>query len=102
MIQHGRPTQLHFDTTWTDAMALGNGWVQESDGALATPSFMALWDDVYTSEVRLFGTPLTGTTGIKAGIDNYIVSAVPVPAAVWLFATALIGLAGFSKRSKGA
>ena len=39
-------------------------------------------------------------------IDNVSVSpfsktpAVPVPAAVWLFATGLIGLAGFSKRSK--
>jgi hypothetical protein len=29
-------------------------------------------------------------------------SAVPVPAAVWLFGTALIGLAGFSKRRKSA
>jgi hypothetical protein len=27
-------------------------------------------------------------------------STVPVPAAVWLFGTALIGLAGFSKRRK--
>jgi hypothetical protein len=30
------------------------------------------------------------------------VSAVPVPAAVWLFGTALIGLVGFSKRRKAA
>jgi hypothetical protein len=29
------------------------------------------------------------------------VSAVPVPAAVWLFGTALIGLVGFSKRKSG-
>jgi len=28
------------------------------------------------------------------------VSAVPVPAAVWLFGSALIGLVGFSKRRK--
>ncbi len=31
-----------------------------------------------------------------------IVSPVPVPAAVWLFGSALIGLVGFSKRSKAA
>ncbi len=31
---------------------------------------------------------------------NLRVSAVPVPAAVWLFGTALIGLVGFSKRRK--
>jgi hypothetical protein len=30
------------------------------------------------------------------------VPAVPVPAAVWLFGTALIGLVGFSKRRKAA
>jgi len=92
-----------FDTTWDDATAMANGWIQEPDGTLTnTPSFSGLWDDVYTSEVRLFGTPLAGTPGITAGIDNYIVSAVPIPAAVWLFGTALIGLVGFSKRRKAA
>jgi len=39
-------------------------------------------------------------------ISNYAVwskaSVVPVPAAAWLFATALIGLVGFSKRRKAA
>ena len=30
--------------------------------------------------------------------EGALVSAVPVPAAVWLFGTALIGLVGFSKR----
>ncbi|MFC1560704.1 VPLPA-CTERM sorting domain-containing protein [Pseudomonadota bacterium] len=35
--------------------------------------------------------------------DRYLPpSAVPVPAAVWLFGTALIGLVGFSKRRKAA
>ena len=29
------------------------------------------------------------------------VSAVPVPAAVWLFGSGLIGLIGFAKRKKG-
>jgi hypothetical protein len=32
---------------------------------------------------------------------SFAVSAVPVPAAVWLFGTALIGLVGFSKRKSG-
>jgi hypothetical protein len=40
--------------------------------------------------------------GIEIYVDNIIyqsgVSAVPVPAAVWLFGTALIGLVGFGKR----
>ena len=33
-------------------------------------------------------------------IDNINVNAVPIPAAAWLFGTALIGLVGFSKRRK--
>lgn len=39
-----------------------------------------------------------------AGSDyvRLVVSAVPVPAAVWLFGTALIGLVGFRKRKKAA
>jgi hypothetical protein len=35
---------------------------------------------------------------ILAPVDTLEVSAVPVPAAVWLFGTALIGLLGFGKR----
>lgn len=33
-------------------------------------------------------------------LDNVRLNAVPVPAAAWLFSTALIGLVGFSKRRK--
>lgn len=35
-------------------------------------------------------------------LDNVSVSAVPAPAAIWLFGTGLIGLIGFSKRRKAA
>jgi hypothetical protein len=54
-------------------------------------------DDTWNSEVRILGG-----TRMVAGIDNYnaSVSPVPVPAAVWLLGTALIGLVGFSKRRK--
>jgi hypothetical protein len=82
-----------FDTTWSDAVAMANGWVQEEVGL----SFSTLWDNVWSSEVRILGD-----IRMEAGIDNYNVSAVPVPAAIWLFGTALIGLAGFSKRRKAA
>ncbi len=34
-------------------------------------------------------------------IEKHVASAAPVPAVVGLFGTALIGLVGFSKRSKG-
>ena len=82
-----------FDTTWSDAEASANGWVQET-GSL---DFSTLWDDAFNSEVRILGG-----TGMVAGIDNYnaSVSVVPVPAAVWLFGTALIGFVGISRRRK--
>ncbi|MCW9025191.1 MAG: PEP-CTERM sorting domain-containing protein, partial [Gammaproteobacteria bacterium] len=39
--------------------------------------------------------------GASANVNGYTdVSAVPVPAAVWLFGSGLIGLIGFSKRKK--
>jgi hypothetical protein len=35
-------------------------------------------------------------------VESAVIPAVPVPAAVWLFGTALIGLVGFGKRRKAA
>jgi hypothetical protein len=56
------------------------------------------------SNVTLFGIPTDAFDGADTiGIDNVTLSAinpVPVPAAAWLFGTALIGLVGFSKRRK--
>jgi hypothetical protein len=37
---------------------------------------------------------------IRLGVDGAYLSAVPVPAAVWLFSTALIGFVGMSRRRK--
>jgi len=85
-----------FDTTWSDADAILNGWVKEPDGTLTdTPSFAALWDNVYTSEVRLIGSP---DINLLAGIDNYRASVVPVPAAVWLFISGFAGLIAVSRK----
>lgn len=80
-----------FDTTWDDATAMGHGWVKED---AAVPSFASLWDNVYNSEVRI------GLLGdAAAGIDNYkAVGPVPVPAAVWLFGSGLLGLIGIARR----
>lgn len=48
--------------------------------------------------------PKSDSTADGTGWDNleYSISPVPVPAAIWLFGTALIGLVGFSKRRKPA
>jgi hypothetical protein len=79
-----------FDTTWDDATAMANGWVKDE---ATVPSFATLWDDAWNSEVRIFGGP-----DMIAGIDNYKTSFVPVPAAVWLFASGLLGLIGIARR----
>lgn len=84
-----------FDTTWDDATALANGWVKESDGTTPTPSFSGLWDDVWNSEVRILGGP-----DMVAGIDNYKATApvIPIPPAVWLFGSGLVGLIAVARR----
>ena len=52
--------------------------------------------DGLLDDFRIYDTALT------AEEVSAMVSPVPVPAAVWLFGTALIGLVGFSKRKKAA
>ena len=41
----------------------------------------------------------TGFDNITFGTDTPVVSAVPVPAAAWLFGSALLGFAGFRRKS---
>lgn len=98
-----RPWQSYsvtFDTTWDDATAIANGWVQEDDGTTPTPSFSDLWHDVYTSEIRLLGNPdPLVDPKLIAGIDNYSATVVPVPATIWLFGSGLLGLIGISRRN---
>jgi len=56
--------------------------------------FMTLWG----ADGTLIGNQYSGST---VGMDFRIeMSAVPVPAAIWLFGTALIGMFGFNKRRK--
>lgn len=60
------------------------------------------WTTTITSANE--GAPLTlyAFTGFSGNADGFRISPVPVPAAAWLFGTALIGLVGFSKRRKAA
>ena len=58
--------------------------------------YMTLWGADFTGDV--FAGSYNGST---VGMDMRLeLSAVPIPAAVWLFGTALIGLVGFGKRRK--
>lgn len=61
--------------------------------------FLALISDTPFSSLTF-----TLATGEWIGIDRlqYGINPVPVPAALWLFGTALIGLVGFGRRKKAA
>ncbi len=74
-----------------------------------TPKYFGVWD----STDSILSAMIMGTNGGPPNditrawnIDDLSVAAgvppVPVPAAIWLFGTALIGLVGFSKRRKAA
>lgn len=85
---------VFFDTTWSDATAIANGWVKDTSSVGAAPAFSTLWGDVFSSEVRILGGEI-----MSAGIDNYQTQVVPLPAAAWLFGSGLLGL-GFIKRKR--
>lgn len=54
-----------------------------------------------TSLSGISGFSLFGINQVEGNtaIDNVVVSTVPVPAALWLFGSGLLGLSGFSRRS---
>jgi hypothetical protein len=62
---------------------------------LGTVADLALWDGM----VDLVLTNWSGR-GAISHVAIYGVSPIPVPAAFWLFGTALIGFIGFSRRTK--
>lgn len=86
-----------FDSSWDDVTAMANGWLPDNmsinPGSNASESWATTMSDVYTSEIRLSGEGL-----LIGGIDNFKLSEVPVPAAVWLFGSGLIGLVGIARR----
>ena len=88
-----------FNTSWDDATAMANGWLPDnmsiSSGTNPSESWATTMSDVYTTEIRLSGEGL-----LIGGIDNFKLTAVPVPAAVWLFGSGLIDLVGVARRKK--
>lgn len=50
------------------------------------------------AEMVTFQVNVWGTTGVDASAYDIRVSAVPIPAAVWLFGSALMGVVGISRR----
>lgn len=72
---------------------------------VSAPSGMATSDFLHTGAMQpvqffdSFGNPITGVTITSQSGLNYLnPQAVPVPAAVWIFATGLFGLSAFARR----
>ena len=101
-----------------DGEATWNGPVAEPNTLwklLTVPVIESAWDvtsgtwDGILADVTDFNIVMayyTNTSPFEiTGVDNvslHALNAVPVPAAVWLFGTALIGLVGFGKSRKAA
>ena len=71
----------------------GHGW---SSNAIGTPA----WNGTVELALRHFGDNQLGSISHVALFGNANVSVVPVPAAFWLFGTALLGFIGLSRRTR--
>jgi len=107
----GKMHSLTFDyMKRPDTTLLTNGidWAFGSSNGSVTLIDDALWHTfsvIVTGETypMLLSFSATGTSdSYGTSLDNVSVSAVPVPAAVWLFGSALVGLFGASRRKSSA
>jgi hypothetical protein len=71
--------------------SLPSGWV--------TIEFDESWDSVHGVVISGYGFCTFGCASIPNRIDNFTASVVPIPAAVWLFGSALAGL-GWLRRKQ--
>ena len=84
-----------------------NGTARQSLNGSTTMSQGVSWDVLFgvaidaTETLTITRVGTSGNAGLS-GLQIVSASAVPVPAAIWLFGTALIGLVGFGKRRKAA
>lgn len=86
--------------TFGSAAAWGSGFNNSLTGLTGgmKMSFAAI--DLPTDTVSMSTFAGTWSVDAAAGTLNYTVSAVPVPAAVWLLGSGLLGLVGISRRKK--
>lgn len=89
---------VSFDPTWTDAQAQANGWQTDFANGAASVGWAQTLSNVYTTEVRI-----DGSRDLKAGIDNFSLSAVPEPSsyAVLLAGLSVASMGLMMKRRRG-
>ena len=70
-------------------------------GDLFTQALMGItWGSVNSNAVTEIQFAVNGVQNLDSIIDNFSASVVPVPAAVWLFGSGLLGLIGIARRKK--
>jgi hypothetical protein len=80
--------------SWQAPLSNGPGWSRIGGGGESLAEVLA---DV--SELA-FILEVTTWTGLEAGLDNVRLNPIPVPAALWLFGSGLLGLIGIARRRK--
>jgi len=113
VVQSGVPFELAYwlevygnvgDSFGTCIDSLGSGmcdvYQQATPGVSADYLHTLLWNGMTVSTSSFGGTSVPSYTALSAssGFDYSLPAAVPVPAAVWLFGSALLGLIGINRR----
>jgi choice-of-anchor C domain-containing protein len=86
----GQSQEFTFDVTGRSALNMGwtpMSWLFVADDSSATLQFLSL-----TTTIQGWGPAL----------DNVSVNPVPVPPAVWLFGSGVLGMIGIARRKKAA
>ena len=117
-IPGGTDFTITFDDTSGDSLFQFDELISFSGTSLSNPNVTLVFDEILRvpsisgistrsglgGNGWLFGQPgTTATQGSSTAFwtyDSQQISAVPVPAAVWLFGTALLGFIGYGKRRK--
>ena len=106
---------VDFTKTWTFDPNVVQNRFELTDAFNDIPDFSAFTWMLTTNTLLTMGDVTIGTSvigvnlkGLVVSLESFIqlevsavpVSAVPVPAAIWLFGTALMGLVGMSRRTR--
>jgi hypothetical protein len=76
----------------------GGAIISQDFSTIGTINFDQTWVDLTSIDI-LFNLTSGPATFVVPSVDNITLQAVPVPAAVWLFGSALVGLGWFRRKA---